>query len=128
MRAGCSRRGTTGLPKGIRHRICERLDYSCASWGVRWRPHRQEGIKLDNRYGLVGWSEDQWNRVRQVVSEEAHKARVAASFLPPYGPLLPGTEVVPSELFDPATGRVNDTFTAPLVEIYERVPLRRQQV
>jgi uncharacterized linocin/CFP29 family protein len=83
---------------------------------------------LDNRITLVGWSDDQWSRIRQAVSEEAHKARVAATFLPPYGPLPPSTQVVPSELFVPNTGEVNDVFTAPLVEIYEEVVLSRQQV
>jgi hypothetical protein len=34
-------------------------------------------------------TDDQWNRIRQVVHDEALRARVAASFLPLYGP-LPG--------------------------------------
>ena len=37
----------------------------------------------------VPWSQAQWERVRQVVAAEAQKSRVAASFLPLYGP-LPG--------------------------------------
>ena len=35
----------------------------------------------------VPWSDEQWARVNQVVQEEAKRARVAATFLPLYGPL-----------------------------------------
>jgi uncharacterized linocin/CFP29 family protein len=35
----------------------------------------------------VPWTDDQWARVNQVIQEEAKRARVAATFLPLYGPL-----------------------------------------
>jgi uncharacterized linocin/CFP29 family protein len=35
----------------------------------------------------VPWPDEQWARVNQVVQEEAKRARVAATFLPLYGPL-----------------------------------------
>jgi uncharacterized linocin/CFP29 family protein len=35
----------------------------------------------------VPWTDEQWARVNQVVQEEARRARVAATFLPLYGPL-----------------------------------------
>ncbi len=35
----------------------------------------------------VPWSDEQWARANQVVQEEAKRARVAATFLPLYGPL-----------------------------------------
>ena len=35
----------------------------------------------------VPWNDEQWARVNQVVQEEARRARVAATFLPLYGPL-----------------------------------------
>jgi uncharacterized linocin/CFP29 family protein len=35
----------------------------------------------------VPWSDEQWARVSQVIQEEAKRARVAATFLPLYGPL-----------------------------------------
>ncbi len=35
------------------------------------------------------WTDDQWNKVRQVVYEEARRARVAGNVLPLYGPLEP---------------------------------------
>ena len=35
------------------------------------------------------WTDEQWNKVRQVVYEEARRARVAGNFLPLYGPLEP---------------------------------------
>ena len=33
------------------------------------------------------WTDEQWNKVRQVVYEEARRARVAGNVLPLYGPL-----------------------------------------
>jgi uncharacterized linocin/CFP29 family protein len=35
----------------------------------------------------VPWTEEQWARANQVIQEEAKRARVAATFLPLYGPL-----------------------------------------
>ena len=35
----------------------------------------------------VPWSDEQWARANQVIQEEAKRARVAATFLPLYGPL-----------------------------------------
>jgi uncharacterized linocin/CFP29 family protein len=35
----------------------------------------------------VPWTDEQWARANQVIQEEAKRARVAASFLPLYGPL-----------------------------------------
>lgn len=35
----------------------------------------------------VPWTDEQWARVNQIIQEEAKRARVAATFLPLYGPL-----------------------------------------
>jgi|SRR5262245_54625896 len=40
----------------------------------------------------VPWTDEQWARVNQVIQEEASRARVAATFLPLYGPLPPDTD------------------------------------
>src|SRR5580765_6413106 len=37
----------------------------------------------------VPWTDEQWARVKQVIQEEASRARVAATFLPLVGPLPP---------------------------------------
>jgi uncharacterized linocin/CFP29 family protein len=42
----------------------------------------------------VSWTDEQWARVNQVIQEEASRARVAANFLPLYGPLAPSTDFV----------------------------------
>ena len=42
-------------------------------------------------------SDDQWNRIRQIVHDEALRARVAASFLPLYGPLPGDATTVPKD-------------------------------
>jgi uncharacterized linocin/CFP29 family protein len=44
----------------------------------------------------VGWTDEQWNRVRKTVADEAQKARVAAQFLPLFGPLDPTVVAVPN--------------------------------
>ena len=41
--------------------------------------------------------DNQWARVNQVVQEEAGRARVAATFLPLYGPLPPDTDFIRKE-------------------------------
>ena len=42
----------------------------------------------------VPWTDEQWARVNQAIQEEAQRARVAAGFLPLYGPLSPDTDFV----------------------------------
>ena len=44
------------------------------------------------------WSDEQWARVCKVVADEAQKARVAAEFLPLYGPVEPQVVAVPNFL------------------------------
>jgi hypothetical protein len=58
----------------------------------------------------VGWSEGQWNRVREAVSQEWQRVRVAGSFLPMYGPLPPSTQVVQSEAVKD-DGSIDDAAT-----------------
>lgn len=79
------------------------------------------------------WSEEQWNRVRQVVYEEARKARVAGNFLPLYGPLEPDAQFVADvdlqESQDPAKGfTIDDSSTLKLVTIEVFVRLKSAQV
>jgi len=55
----------------------------------------------DNNMQLQ-WTDDQWNRVRQIVYEEARRARVAGNFLPLYGPLEPNAVFVPQQTIEAA--------------------------
>jgi uncharacterized linocin/CFP29 family protein len=82
---------------------------------------------MDDRNAQVGWTEAQWNRVREEVLRAWHQVRVAGSFLPAYGPLPRGTQVVPSEVLKP-NGTVDDQATAAVLEISLPVTLNRQQV
>src|SRR5215469_4389069 len=82
---------------------------------------------MDDRNAKVGWSEVQWNRVREEVLQAWQRVRVAGSFLPIYGPLPPSTTVVPSEVLKP-DGSVDDRATADLLEIALPVTLSRQQI
>src|SRR6516164_7365951 len=82
---------------------------------------------MDDRNAQVGWTEAQWNRVREEVLQAWQRVRVAGSFLPIYGPLPPSTQVVPSGVLD-SDGSVDDRATAALVEIALPVTLSRQQL
>src|SRR6476646_10075466 len=82
---------------------------------------------MDDRNAQVGWTEAQWNRVREEVLDAWQRVRVAGSFLPIYGPLPPSTTVVPSEVLKP-DGSVDDRATADLLEISLPVTLSRQQI
>jgi uncharacterized linocin/CFP29 family protein len=82
---------------------------------------------MDERYAQVGWTEAQWNRVREEVLRAWQGVRVAGSFLSVYGPLPPSTQVVPSEVIN-RDGTVDDQGTADLLEIALPVRLTRQQV
>jgi hypothetical protein len=46
-----------------------------------------QGAEMTEIDPQVPWTHEQWARVNQVVQEEASRARVAASFLPLFGPL-----------------------------------------
>jgi uncharacterized linocin/CFP29 family protein len=82
---------------------------------------------MDDRNAQVGWTEAQWNRVREEVLEAWQRVRVAGSFLPIYGPLPPSTQVVPSEVLK-LDGTVDDKATSNLLEIALPVTLSRQQI
>src|SRR5215469_6833913 len=82
---------------------------------------------MDDRNAQVGWTEAQWNRVREEVLQAWQRVRVAGSFLPIYGPLPPSTQVVPSEVLMP-DGSVDDRATAAVVEVALPVTLSRQQI
>jgi uncharacterized linocin/CFP29 family protein len=83
---------------------------------------------MQERNDQVGWTDAQWNRIRQIVNEEAIKARVAASFLPIYGSVPPGTQVVPSERLNATDWTVDDAATTPLLEIERKITLSQSQV
>ena len=60
----------------------------------------------------VPWSQAQWDRVRQVVAEEAQKSRVAAGFLPLYGPLSSDSDFVRRSLIRTSGTRQPSAFDA----------------
>jgi uncharacterized linocin/CFP29 family protein len=82
---------------------------------------------MDDRNAQVGWTEAQWNRVREEILQAWQRVRVAGSFLPIYSSLPPSTTVVPSEVLKP-DGSVDDRATADLFEIDLPVVLSRQQI
>ncbi len=56
---------------------------------------------MEGEYSTIPWNEEQWNTVQETIREEARKVRIAASFLPIYGPLPSDTEWVPLQEVKP---------------------------
>ncbi len=99
---------------------------------------------MANENTQLQWTEEQWSRVRQVITEESSRARVAGSFLPLYGPLPPNTDFVrkeelglwekddspPIHSHPPHTAimTIDDVTTLPLATLQIRVVLRGGQV
>ena len=83
---------------------------------------------MDGMSGLVSWTDTQWKRVRQAVTEEANRVRVASSFLPTYGPLPPSTQVVPSEVVNEDALKVDDAATTRILELWVDIELSQQQL
>jgi|GEM_PF-985975 uncharacterized linocin/CFP29 family protein len=95
----------------------------------------------DSDYTSVpNWSDEQWARVCKVVSDEAQKSRIAAQFLPLYGPVAPDLVAVPNFRlratpppagpFAPARDRfiVDSTPDDFLTTISVQIPLPTHQV
>jgi uncharacterized linocin/CFP29 family protein len=90
----------------------------------------------------VPWTDEQWALVRQAVQKEASRSRVAATFLPLYGPLAGDADFVRSEKLTygppstassrPAAGSqtmsVDDRTIIPLATLQVRVFLRGAQM
>ena len=85
----------------------------------------------------VPWTDEQWARVDQVIQEEASRARVAATFLPLYGPLPPDTDFVranrigySTETLPPPEQRItiDDKTIIPLATLQVKVFLRSAQL
>jgi uncharacterized linocin/CFP29 family protein len=84
----------------------------------------------------VPWTDEQWDRAVQVIQEEANRTRVAASFLPLYGPLPPDTDFVradkvswgPKEDAKNARLTIDDTTIIQMATLQVKVFLRGAQM
>jgi uncharacterized linocin/CFP29 family protein len=86
----------------------------------------------------IPWTENQWARIEDVIQREARSARVAASFLPLFGPLPPDTDFVRDETITepvplaggalPTPATINDRQTVQLATLQVRVELRGPQI
>lgn len=83
--------------------------------------------------GGLDWTEEQWSRVRRLVHDEALRGRVAAAFLPLFGPLADNVETVPRNLYEGLVGgaqgmlSVDDTDVLRLCTVAVNVQLRGAQ-
>jgi uncharacterized linocin/CFP29 family protein len=77
----------------------------------------------------VPWTEEQWVRVNQAIQEEAQRARVAATFLPLYGPLPADTDFVRKvDVSEAGPLKARDKQTIELSTLQVRVELRGAQL
>jgi uncharacterized linocin/CFP29 family protein len=83
----------------------------------------------------IPWTDDQWARIEDVIQQEATSARVAASFLPLFGPLPPDADFVRAERIVEEKGkkksvrtRIDDRRTVQLATLQVKVELRGPQI
>ena len=76
------------------------------------------GAEMAQSNPQIPWTDEQWARVNQVIQEEAHRARIAATFLPLYGPLPANADFVRKErvFYDPQL-RIADKDTTQLATL-----------
>jgi uncharacterized linocin/CFP29 family protein len=83
----------------------------------------------------VPWTDEQWARVTDTIQREASRARVAATFLPLYGPLPADTDYVSEDrVTEPPPGgplgqvAIADTTTVPVPTLQVKVFVRGAQM
>jgi uncharacterized linocin/CFP29 family protein len=80
----------------------------------------------------VPWTDEQWARVEDTIQQEAARARVAATFLPLFGPLPPDTDFVRAETLreppDVPRTTIVDKTTVQLATLQVKVRLRGAQL
>jgi len=93
------------------------------------------GAEMTQNSPQVPWTDEQWARVNQVIQEEAKRARVAATFLPLFGPLPPSADFVRVDTITYPKlpdGRerlsIEDTTTIKLPTLQVKVYLRGAQM
>lgn len=92
---------------------------------------------MTTNYPQVPWTDEQWALVTQTVQKEASRARVAATFLPLFGPLPPDTDFVRADKLEykdspepkpPKRISVDDKAILLLSTLYVKVWLRGAQM
>ncbi len=85
----------------------------------------------------IPWGDTEWSRIRQVVHDEALRVRVAASFLPLYGPLQGGAETAPLNRLEirepgrdgaPGMLAIDDHATKPFASVSVNVHLKNHML
>lgn len=85
----------------------------------------------------IPWGDTEWSRIRQVVHDEALRVRVAASFLPLYGPLQGGAETAPLNRLEirepgrdgaPGMLAIDDHTTKPFASVSVNVHLKNHML
>jgi len=76
----------------------------------------------------IPWTDEQWARVNEVIQEEAHRARIAATFLPLYGPLPANADFVRTESISYKPLKIADKNTTQLATLQLNVRVRGEQL
>jgi uncharacterized linocin/CFP29 family protein len=86
--------------------------------------------------GTASWTDAQWDSIRRVVHDEAMRARVAASFMPLYGPLGDDVQTVPRNALGFTDGSdglgqhmaIDDVESLRLITVEVKVVLKSAQM
>lgn len=86
------------------------------------------GAKMGQHNPQVPWTDEQWARVNQIIQDEAQRARVAATFLPLYGPLPASADFVRSQVISYRPLNIADKKTIELSILKLNVRVRGEQL
>jgi uncharacterized linocin/CFP29 family protein len=98
----------------------------------RWPIQTDRYLNMTDSNSQVPWSDEQWDRVKRAIQDEANRARVAATFLQLFGPLPASADFVRSEeiKIDKEIKQITiaDTDTIKLPTLQVKVYLRGAQM
>jgi uncharacterized linocin/CFP29 family protein len=101
----------------------------CSRLNLSMDPQTDRCWKMTDSNSQVPWSDEQWDRVKRAIQEEANRARVAATFLPLFGPLPASADFVRrEEIIIDNRITIADTDTIKLPTLQVKVYLRGAQM
>ncbi len=110
------------------HIYSRHVDLYCSIGQKKIRVFSIRGAEMAQGNPQIPWTDEQWARVNQVIQEEAHRARIAATFLPLYGPLPANADFVRTESISYKPLKIADKNTTQLATLQLNVRVRGEQL
>ena len=106
------------------------MEFTSMMPGMRTKMMPRMGNSMNHGRDRLPWSQEIWNRIDQAVHAECQRTKIAAKFLPMYGPISPSERTVPADrvVLDGETLNVDETEVVPIVELVAEFKLTLQQV